>query len=104
MREITQIVLLTDAVEDLEQGRLFYEQRQQGVGDYFYDSLVSDIESLYLYAGVHQQRLGYYTLFAHRFPFAVYYDLMSDKAVVVAVLDMRRDPAWVRKKIEGRGE
>lgn len=104
MRKVSEIILLSDAVEDLEQGRLFYEQMQQGIGDYFYDSLIADIESLYLYAGIHARRLGYYTLFAHRFPFAVYYDLVGDRVVVVAVLDMRRNPAWVRKQIEERGE
>lgn len=103
MQEISNIILLSDAAEDLEQGRSFYDRMQQGVGDYFFDSLIADIESLYLYAGVHTVRFGYYVLFAHRFPFALYYDVVDDQAVVVAVLDMRRNPAWVRNQLEGRG-
>jgi len=46
MREIAEIVLLSEAAIDLDQGRKFYNKLQMGVGDYFYDSLISDIESL----------------------------------------------------------
>ena len=73
MQQISQIALLDEAVSDLEDGRQFYNQIQQGIGDYFYDSIISDIESLYLYAGIHPARYGYHTLFSHRFPFAIYY-------------------------------
>ena len=42
-------------------------------------------------------------LISKRFPYAIYYDI-SDKVVrVVAVLPMRRDPAWIKKKLTGRG-
>jgi len=46
MQEIGKIVLLSDAAIDLDQGRSFYDKLQMGVGDYFCDSLISDIESL----------------------------------------------------------
>jgi len=46
MQEITDIVLLSEASMDLDQGRKFYNKLQMGVGDYFYDSLIADIESL----------------------------------------------------------
>ncbi len=74
MQEIREIVLLSDAVIDLDHGRQFYNNLQMGVGDYFYDSLISDIESLYLYAGIHPHHDGHYHMLSHRFPFVVYYE------------------------------
>jgi len=37
-----------DAVNDLNEGKSFYESKETGVGDYFWDTLLSDIESLAL--------------------------------------------------------
>jgi hypothetical protein len=34
-------------------GMAFYERQQQGVGEYFWNSLLADIESLQIHAGVH---------------------------------------------------
>ena len=36
------VVVLEDAAADLESGRLFYESREPGVGDYFVESLLSE--------------------------------------------------------------
>jgi len=57
---IKRIQILSEAEADLEDGRLFYEIQEQGVGEYFWDSLLSDIESLIIYAGVHIKEFGYY--------------------------------------------
>ena len=40
------VVILNEAADDLDDGRLFYDEKETGVGDYFWDSLVADIESL----------------------------------------------------------
>ena len=42
------IVILEDAAEDLESGAQFYESCATGVGDYFRDSILSDLDSLVL--------------------------------------------------------
>ena len=47
------VVILEDAAEDLESGAEFYESCATGVGDYFFDSILSDLDSLILFAGVH---------------------------------------------------
>jgi hypothetical protein len=100
--KIKEVIALREVADDLKEGRVFYERQESGIGDYFLDSLVSDLESLRLYAGIHVKRFGFYRMLSRRFPFAVYYELKSDVAIVVAVLDMRRDPAWIRKKLEKR--
>jgi hypothetical protein len=48
-----RIEILESAREDLSSGRDFYERQQPGLGQYFLDSLFSDIESLRLFAGAH---------------------------------------------------
>ena len=40
------VVVLADAAEDIEFGRDFYDSQEIGIGDYFSDSILSDIESL----------------------------------------------------------
>ena len=40
------VVILEDAAEDLESGAQFYESCATGVGDYFLDSILSDLDSL----------------------------------------------------------
>lgn len=102
--KVAEVVLLDDTVSDLEIGQRFYEDRGEGLGDYFVDSLLSDIESLRLYAGIHPVRFGYHRLLSKRFPFAVYYEVVSEIVQVVAVLDMRRDPRSIRKSISARGQ
>jgi len=42
---IKEVVVSKEAVEDLEEGRVFYERRQPGIGDDFWDSLLSEMES-----------------------------------------------------------
>ncbi len=43
------VVILEDAGEDLESGAQFYESCATGVGDYFLDSILSDLDSLVLF-------------------------------------------------------
>lgn len=95
-----KIQVLTAAINDLEEGRLFYQQQEEHLGDYFLDSLFTDIDSLVIYAGIHQQFFGYYRMLAHHFPYAIYYKMpKSDKVVVWRVLDMRVKPAKTIKSL-----
>jgi len=98
-----KVRVLRPALEDLASGREFYEQQEQGVGDYFVDSLVSEIGSLVLYGGIHRVQFGYHRLLARRFPYAVYYRILEGEAVVFRVLDCRRAPRWIRKSLKQTG-
>ena len=81
------------------EGWHFYEEREAGLGSYFLTSLYSDIESLRLYAGIHfKPHKDYHRLLSKRFPFAVYYKVADKTACVYAVVDCRRDPAWVQRR------
>src|ERR1044072_8708605 len=96
------VVILEDAAEDLESGAQVYESRATGVGDYFLDSILSDLDSLVLFAGVHPIYFGFHRMLSKRFPFGIYYEVEGDVAYVYAILDLRRDPLWVRKQLRQR--
>lgn len=64
--------------QDLIEGFQFYESRETGVGSYFLDCLFSDIDSLLLFAGIHQIVYGYHRSLSKRFPFAIYYDIVGE--------------------------
>jgi len=95
-----KIRILSSASQDLIDGYRFYEMQAEGIGAYFLDSLYADIDSLTLNAGIHPVHFGkYHRLLSKRFPFAVYYRIVDRTALVYAVLDCRRRPAWTRKKL-----
>jgi len=94
-----RIRILSAAESDLEEGHRFYEAQADGLGAYFLDTLYSDIDSLAYFAGMHRVVFGYHRLLSKRFPFAVYYRVAEDEAIVFAVLDCRRNPSWIRKKL-----
>ena len=91
------IRILSLATEDIDSGRRFYERQQQGLGVYFLDSIFSDIDSLLLYAGVHQQIFGYYRSLSKRFPYAIYYKLNGEIIEVWRVFDCRQNPSRIAK-------
>jgi hypothetical protein len=97
------IVVLEDAAEDIEAGRHFYEACEEGVGDYFVQSILSDVESLVLYAGIHRKVFGFHRLLSKRFPYAIYYLVEADTSFVYGILDMRRNPTWIKNTLSQRG-
>ena len=95
-----KIKILSSALEDLYGGRLFYEKQGEGLGEYFFDSLFSDIDSLVLYGGIHTKVYGYHRILSKRFPYAIYYKLEEETRIVVyRVLDLRRDPRKIKKSL-----
>jgi hypothetical protein len=92
-----KIEILDEAQQDLIQGFHFYEERPVGLGSYFIDCFFSDIDSLLLYAGIHQISSNYYRCLSKRFPFAIYYTVDGACVRVHAVLDCRKNPSWTRK-------
>ena len=99
--KIKEIRVLKEAYDDLKEGKDFYAHKEQGVGDYFWDSLIADIESLVLFAGIHIKIFGFHRMLSKRFPYAIYYEIKDGVVQVVSILPMRRDPAWIRKKLKG---
>ncbi|MBI4621278.1 MAG: type II toxin-antitoxin system RelE/ParE family toxin [Desulfobacterales bacterium] len=96
-----KIKILNSANRDLIDGFYFYEKQTEGLGTYFLDTLFSDIDSLKIYARIHSIHFEkYHRLLSKRFPFAVYYRVENDIILIHAVLDCRRNPAWIRKRLK----
>ncbi len=98
-----KIKILPSANQDLIDGYWFYEKQTKGLGAYFLDTLFSDIDSLTVYGGIHPIDFKKYNrMLSKRFPFAVYYRIENNIALVYAILDYRRSPAWIRKKMSSK--
>jgi len=96
-----RIEILDQAEQDLLEGFHFYEDRQPSLGTYFLTNLFSDIESLRLYGGIHRQAYKkYHRLLSKRFPFAIFYKIREETVFIHAVLDCRRNPAWIRHRLK----
>ena len=94
------VKLSDDAERDLLDGVAFYDQQGRDIGDYFLDSMMSDLRSLGVVGGVHAKRYGYHCMSAKRFPYAVYYFVAGEVVSVVAILDERRDPEWIKRRLK----
>lgn len=98
-----KVRIASSAEDDLLDGYQFYERQDAGVGDYFLQSLATDIESLGLYAGIHpKSHLSLYRTASKRFPFSIYYRFDGALATVAAVLDARRNPKALRQALTDR--
>lgn len=67
------VEVLDEARFDIADGVAFYDRQSDGAGDYFYQWIFDDIESLTETAGVHETHLGYHRKTATRHPFLIYY-------------------------------
>lgn len=91
------IRIAASARRDLDEGFEFYESQEIGLGDYFLSSVRADIESLKVTAGTHRKAYAdYHRLLCKTFPFAIYYTKAGQEVTLFAVVDCRRDPAWIR--------
>ena len=61
-----------------------------------------DLDSLVLFAGVHPTYFGFHRMLSKRFPFGIYYEVDDDVVYVYAILDLRREPLWIRKQLRQR--
>lgn len=94
-----KIEILDEAENDILNGMRFYEAQSKNLGTYFLDSILSDIDSLYLYTAIHVKINGYYRLLSKRFPFAIYYKQKKDAVYIYAVLDCRQNPSKAQKRL-----
>jgi hypothetical protein len=74
---IKDVYILKEAVDDLNKGRAFYNFQDIAVGDYFWDCIIADMESLVIYAGVHCKKFDFFQMFSKRFPYALYTMLLK---------------------------
>jgi len=94
-----KIEILPEAQADLDDGYWFYENQAGGLGEYFLTSVVSDIRSLQLFAGIHSMFRDKHRMLATRFPYSVFYRVEDKMVRIYAVTDNRRDPEWITDRL-----
>jgi plasmid stabilization system protein ParE len=97
-----KVLVLAEAASDIERGIDFYNAIEDGVGLYFRDSIVTDIRRLGVYFSEHRIHLGYFRALSSRFPYAIYYRDLEGTRQIIAVLDLRRSPEWIRDQLSAR--
>jgi len=95
-----RVKVLDSAHQDMLDGYWFYERQGVGLGDYFADTLYGEIDSLALYAGIHNRKFGFYRAISRKFPYSIYYEIEEGEARVYGVLDGRRDPSWIYNHLQ----
>jgi len=96
------IEISSGAEADVADGYWFYECQSIGLGDYFRSCIFADIESLRYFGGIHEIENGFNRSLSKRFPFGIYYIVDGDCVTVVAILDLRREPLWIRESLDER--
>jgi plasmid stabilization system protein ParE len=99
-----KIRLAQPARDDLLAAYDFYERQAEGLGIYFQDSLIADIDSLYLYAGIHPVYHSFHRMLAARFPYAIYYRIENGAAIIFAILDCRRGSRHTKSRLKQSAE
>lgn len=94
------VLVSRDAEGDIIDGVAFYDAKGRDVGNYFYLSMMADLQALSVFGGIHSKRFGYHCMPAKRFPFAIYYSIIDSSVFVIAVLDERRDPDWIAQRLK----
>ena len=95
-----KVLISVAAEQDLAGGKDFYSGRGSEIGDYFLESVLAELSSLSVVGGVHAKRFGLHCLPCRRFPWTIYYSVHEGQVRVLAILDDRRDPAWVQRRME----
>lgn len=88
-----------EARGDLHAGYRFYEEQAAGLGRYFLECLFADIDALRQFAGIHEVVDGHQRMLSKRFPYAIFYEVVGDVVKISAILDCRRDPDWIHKRL-----
>jgi len=91
--------LTDDAQMDIHHSEDFYETQSPNLGIYFYDSIISDLDALKHYAGIHATYFGLYRMVTKRFPYVIYYDIEDDTVIVHAVLHTRMDISSIQTRL-----
>ena len=95
-----EVVFLRAAEVDVQGAYERFEEQREGRGDQFLRHL-RHLESLL--AGNPQMGVsvgrGIRKLFMPRFDHGVFYTVEGNRIMVAAVLDLRRDPAFIRSRI-----
>jgi hypothetical protein len=61
--------------------------------------VISDLDALQFYAGIHLKVFGFYRMLTRKFPYAIYYEIEDDLVVVHAVVSTCQDISAVQERL-----
>ena len=93
------VVILEDAAEDLESGAQSMNRARPELAITF---SIQSFPILTLWFFLPVIYFGFHRMLSKRFPFGIYYEVEDDALYVYAILDLRRDPLWIRKRLRER--
>jgi plasmid stabilization system protein ParE len=94
-----KVILLTSAEEDLVDAWHFYDDQETGVGEYYYDEVMTAVQSPSTQYGLHPSKGQFFRALVPKFHTAIYYPLEPDFVLVRRILALRRDPKWLRRQL-----
>ncbi len=97
-----QIEWTDDAKQDLKDAVNFFEKQQEGLGQYFLNSIDKDVTSRLSLGAIHTKKYKFHRFFTTKFTFAIYYTVVNNVLWVAAILDCRRNPNWIKNKLKRR--
>ena len=99
---MSELVFLLSADVDIQSGYEFYEAYQEGRGDEFmrhlnvaFGILRSSPEIAPLFFKTYRR------LLVQGFPYGIFYALEGGRIIVWGVMDLRQDPAMIRRRLRG---
>jgi plasmid stabilization system protein ParE len=99
---MTDLILLLQADHDIQSAFNRYEEFQAGRGEVFIrhlDAALTLVRQHPELAPVYGGR--YRRMLIRNFPFGIFYEVLPQRIVVGAILDLRQDPETIRRKLLG---
>lgn len=94
-----RVVFHPDALQELRDQALFYEERSAGLGKRFVSQVQAAVGLVASMPGIGSNwRHGTRRVFPKDFPHSVVYRVMSDRLVILAVAPFRRKPGYWRDR------
>lgn len=96
------VSILSEAEVDLDSAYIWYETRQIGLGDKFFDSVNKSVLSIskspLIYEEIYK---GVRRCVIEKFPYGVYYQVLPDitEIRIVGVVHFKRSPRIVKKRL-----
>jgi plasmid stabilization system protein ParE len=100
---VKELRILSEAADDLQKAYEFYEQQDEGAGNYFLEMAFFELHRLSETSGMHPVYFGYHRKLITKFPFAIYYRTDDKNVEVSAVLDLRSRPSFIYDELKQRG-
>ena len=89
---IYKIVIETRALQDLQNAISFYENRQKGLGNKFYQVIQKHIEILKVNPYFQKNYKDYRAIPIRKFPFKLVFYILDDKIHIISVFNTYLNP------------